>query len=438
MNSERRILGLGSGVGIVVANMIGAGVFLSAGFMAQDLGPGAILLAWVVGAVLALSGTLAYAGVARLVPRSGGEYRYLSALLHPALGYLAGWASLLLGFSAPIAVDAFAAGAFVHTLYEGVDVRAVGVAVIAVLTLLHAAGLKPSRATQNGLVIVKGILLLGFVVVGLALGSHQWPTWTPPHASAGFPFGPFVNSLFFIAFAFSGWNAAIYAAEEFKSPETDVPRSMIIGCAIVAIVYLLVNWVFVANLTPQEAQAVFKYESSRITLGHLVMADLLGPVGGRVMSVLAVVALVSSMSAMTFVGPRVYAAMAEDGFLPRALVGAPGTPPRWSVVLQGGLAVALLYCYELVQVILQNVGALLTLFAGLTALGLFRWRRVAENRSGAPGLGRLAAAGIYASSAVFMLYVGFRGATPDLVRWLTGVAVIALAAYGLTRQIRRG
>src|SRR2546426_7528229 len=109
MSAPRRILGLGSGVGIVAANMIGAGVFLSAGFMAQDMGPGTILLAWVTGAVIALAGSRAYAAVAQLVPRSGGEYRYLSDLLHPSLGYLAGWGSLLLGFSAPVAVAAVAA-----------------------------------------------------------------------------------------------------------------------------------------------------------------------------------------------------------------------------------------------------------------------------------------------------------------------------------------
>ena len=110
-------LGLFSGMGMVIANMIGAGVFLSTGFMAQDLNPKQILLAWAIGAFLALSGARAYAEIAQIVPKSGGEYRYLSTLVHPALGYLAGWASLLLGFSAPIAIDAFAAGAFANTLH---------------------------------------------------------------------------------------------------------------------------------------------------------------------------------------------------------------------------------------------------------------------------------------------------------------------------------
>src|SRR5512133_1498916 len=127
-------LGLYSGIGMVIANMIGAGVFLSTGYMAQDLNPKQILLAWVIGALLALSGARAYAGIAQIVPRSGGEYRFLSSLVHPALGYLAGWASLLLGFSAPIAIDAIAAGAFAHTLSTGVDPKLFAALMILVLT----------------------------------------------------------------------------------------------------------------------------------------------------------------------------------------------------------------------------------------------------------------------------------------------------------------
>src|SRR5262245_22684352 len=181
MGEGRRILGLWTGVGIVVSNMIGAGVFLSAGFMAQDMGPGTLLFAWVVGAVIALAGTQAYGAVSHLVPRSGGEYRFLSELFHPALGYLAGWGSLLLGFPAPVAVDAAAAGAFAGTLVPGLDAKLVGAALIVVLTMLHAAGLSLSKWTQNLLVGIKAALLLGFVAVGLAFGHNSWPTWTPPH-----------------------------------------------------------------------------------------------------------------------------------------------------------------------------------------------------------------------------------------------------------------
>ena len=433
MSERPGILGLWSGVGIVAANMIGAGVFLSAGFMAQDMGPGTILLAWTVGAIVALAGARAYAAVSRLVPLSGGEYRYLSDLFHPSLGYLAGWASLLLGFSAPVAVDALAAGAFAGTLLPGADARVVGGMLIVALTVLHAAGLQLSKWTQNGLVLVKAVLLLGFVAVGLACGHNQWPTWTPPGATAGFPLRAFAASLFFIAFAFSGWNAAVYASEEFRSPERDVPRAMLIGCALVAALYIAVNWVFVANLTPQRAQAVFTYETSRVTLGHLVMQDLVGPTGAKVMSGFVIVAFVSAMSAMTFAGPRVYAAMAADGFLPRSLVAQAGRPPAWSVALQGAIALVILYAHELAQV-MQNVGAILTLFAALTAVSLFRVRFRRSAQPGPPPLA-LGAAGLYAASALWMLYFGFQGKT-HLLGWLLAVAAVALVAYAATPRTR--
>jgi APA family basic amino acid/polyamine antiporter len=428
---ERRFLGPWSGVGLVAANMIGAGVFLSTGFMAQQMGPATILLAWLVGALLALAGALAYSAVARLLPRSGGEYRYLSSLLHPALGYLAGWASLLLGFSAPVAVDALAAGAFAGTLLPGLDARAVGSALIGALTVLHAAGLRLSRWTQDLLVLVKAALLLGFVGVGLALGRNAWPSWAPPEAHAGLPLGAFATSLFFIAFAFSGWNAAAYAAEEFREPERDVPRAMLVGCALVGTLYLLVNWVFVANLTPEQARAVFEYETSRVTLGHLVMEGIVGPTGARVMSGFVIVALVSAISAMTFAGPRVYAAMAADGYLPRALAGRAGRPPAWSIVLQGAVALLILHLHEVAEA-MQNLGAILTLFAGLTAASLAWVRLRGEARPPAPAV---LAGLVYAGSAAYMLYFGFRGKS-HLVVWLAAVALAALLAWALAARRR--
>ena len=436
MPSETRHLGLASGIGLVVANMVGAGVFLSAGFMAQDMGPGPILLAWLVGALIALCGAKAYAQVAAWVPRSGGEYRFLSELLHPALGYVAGWASLLLGFSAPIAVNAIAAGAFAATIAPGVEPKLIGVLAIVVLTALHAVGLRTSKLTQNVLVVVDALLLLGFVGVGLVLGRHEWPSWTPPNGGAGFPLEAFVGSLFFIAFAFSGWNAAAYAASEFQQPEKDVPRAMLIGCALVAVLNLLVNWVFVANLTPNESRAVFEYETKRVTLGHLVIKDLLGDAGGIAMSFLSMTAFVAATSAMMLVGPRVYAAMAEDGFLPQLLAAKQGQAPTGSVLLQAALALVLLFTHTL-QEVLTNVGAILTLFAALVSLTIFRVH-FGQSTLPKPGPLTLVAAGIHVASAAYMLYFGFRGKT-HLWLWIGGilaVTAVALLVYRVTLWLR--
>jgi APA family basic amino acid/polyamine antiporter len=424
-------LRLASGVGMVAANMIGAGVFLSAGFMAQDMGPGHILLAWVAGAILALCGAVAYGAVARLVPRSGGEYRYLSELLHPAVGYLGGWASLLVGFSAPVAMDALAAGAFASTIFPGLHPTWAGAGFVVLLTGFHAVGFRASFRTQNLLILVKATLLVGFVGVGLFLGARAWPSWTPPNAQPGFPLGPFASSLFYIALAFSGWNAAIYAAEEFEDPARTVPRAMIIGTLLVATIYLLVNWIFVANLDP--ATAFFTVTGDNGTLGHAVMARLLGPTAGVFWSAATVLVFLSAMSAMIFLGPRVYAAMAADGFLPGFLRATPGGhPPRAAILLQGAITLLIVFTQGLRET-LGQVGAILVLFAALVALGLLVARL--RGLQPTPSKRAVVAAIIYVVSSAWMFWKGF-GNQPRTLLWVGGVAVIGVIAWALSRRRR--
>lgn len=424
-------LGLFSGMGMVIANMIGAGVFLSTGYMAQDLAPQYILLAWIIGAFLALMGAKAYAGLARIVPHSGGEYRFLSTLVHPFLGYLAGWASLLIGFSGPIAVDAVAAGAFANTLDPWISREFFAAVLVIVLTGVHAIGLRFSVTTQNVLVIIKIILVAGFMAIGLVGGSNAWPGWQPPNQSEGFPMSPFIQNLFYIAFAFSGWNAAVYAASEFKNAKRDVPRAMILGCSVVGLLYLLVNWVFVANLTPQQCKVVEIYEEARITLGHLIMKDLVGEVGAACMSVLAIIAFISAMSAMTFIGPRVYAAMAKDGFLPRILEGKEGKPPTGAVVLQGAIALFLIYAYQIPRV-LNNIGAILTLFSALTVFSLF-WVYFKRPSISKPTFMDLTAAFFYILLSGVMLYIGLKD-SKSLNLWVGICILAAVIGYFIARK----
>jgi APA family basic amino acid/polyamine antiporter len=409
--------------------MIGAGVFLTTGFMAQDLDVGWILLAWLVGMLLAMAGARAYAEVALLIPRSGGEYRYLSELFHPAVGYLAGWASLLVGFSAPIAISAFGAAAFVSTVVGPGDTRLGAAALIVALACIHAVGLQSSRRAQNGLVILKGVVVLGFIALGLVFGENQWPVWRPASETSAIGVS-FAAGLFFVSYAFSGWNAATYAAEEFERPRRDVPRAMLIGCALVGVAYLLVNWVLVANLTPERARVVFDYEETRVTLAHVVARDFLGEAGSSVVSIGIALILVSSTSAMMLVGPRVCAEMARDGFLPDLFRGKPGAPPRASVFLQGGLAVALLYMHTVGE-LLVNVAGVLVFFSALVALGLFRARRGSD--SATPRADALVAAAVYVSASAWMLYHAFASRT-GLIPWLLVASGVALAAYALSSR----
>lgn len=446
MTSAAKAIGLWSGVGLVVANMIGTGVLTTTGFMAMDLAPSHILLAWLVGGVVALAGARAYAALAQAIPRSGGEYRYLSDLMHPSAGYLAGWASLLLGFSAPIALAALAAGAFTQTLGLAVNDRHVAAGIIVAVTVMHAVDLRSSKVGQDVLAAVKAILLVGLVVLGLALGHNAWPTWRPAAAAGGLPVQPFFTSLVYIAFCYSGWNATIYAAEEFAAPRRDVPRAMMLGCAAVMVGYLVINWVFVANLAPADFGAWLGDDTDRdrITVAHVLAGKLVGGAGAKIMSVLIVLWLVSTVSAMGLVGPRVCAAMARDGYLPRVLAGRAGRPPAASVALQGGLAVVIVYTHHFRQV-LANVGAILVLVSALTVLALFRVqldRRYAEK----PGPFALGCAVVYVVMSGWMLYFAVSGServvlfqlgptlylVPGALLWIGGVVAAAAVAYAVT------
>ena len=424
-------LGLFSGMGMVIANMIGAGVFLSAGFMAQEMNPLQILAAWTIGMLIAITGAKAYSGIVRLVPQSGGEYRFLSTLIHPALGYLAGWASLLVGFSAPIAVCALAVGAFAGVLFPGINTVLISVSVVLSLTAAHAIGLRVSITAQNILVAVKMILVIGFIIVGLLFGNNAWPEWTPPNESEGLPIGSFMRNLFYIAFAFSGWNAAIYAASEFKNPKRDVPRAMILGCLVVGILYFFINWIFVANLTPEQATIVFTYETDRITLGHLIMKNILGETGAACMSVFVIIAFISSASAMTFLGPRVYAAMAKDGFLPAILKGKEGKPPVGAILLQGAITLILVLAYQL-QEALSNVGAILTLFSALTVFSLF-WVYFKRREYPRPSILIMAVGFIYLIISGVMLYFGFSESL-TLNIWVGICIIAALIGYFIAKR----
>ncbi|MBK7857788.1 MAG: APC family permease [Archangiaceae bacterium] len=417
--------------------------------MTDSQGPGTILLAWVVGAVLALCGVVAYSEVARLLPKSGGEYQYLSRLLHPFLGYLAGWTSLLIGFSAPIAVDAYSAGSFVAKLMPWVDPRWFGVALVALLTVAHAVGLRTSARVQNALFVLKVIVLLGFVTVGVVAGRWSFPTWSPTDTAPGFPTEAFAGSLFWIAFAFSGWNAAVYAAEEFRDPARHVPRAMLVGCGAVALLYLVLNYVFVANLLPSEDLTGWGGKvASQITLGHVVMDRLAGPAAARVFSGVIVVLFLSAMSAMMLVGPRVYAAMAADGVLPAALRAKEGKPPMLSVVLQGVLATAIIFLGRDVRDVLGAIGALLVIFAALTMAGLFRAALDKTGRLGKPSKLSLVGAGVYCLSVPWMVYFGFFKANAwdqrpfmrphMLLLWAGLLLIVTSVAYALTRsRVRR-
>ena len=423
--SNSRYLGVGSGVGLVIANMIGAGVFLSAGFMAQDLGPGSILVSWVIGAVIALSGAIAYAQLAHQSGRSGGEYRYLHDYLHPYIGCLAGWASLLIGFSAPIAVDAYAIGAFMRQLGYTVSLITIGSWVIIIMTLVHAIQLYWSKNMQNILVSLKFVFIIIFIVFGIALGNNAWPEWQPPNLTTSFPTKAFLENQYWVAFAFSGWNAAVYIAGEYSDPHRDVSRAIIIGCSLVALVYLAINWVFIANLSPELAFAVVDYDETRITLAHLVMVELVGSKEATIVSIIAILVFLSALSAMILVGARVYAEMANDGLLPKIFCCRVGKPPVGALIIQGMLALYLLHTQTILDIV-KSAAAVIMIFSMLTVISLFiiRCKTDMEN----PTLLSLLAAIFYVISTIIILCAGILS-SKAIVMVLTAILIAGTAGY---------
>ena len=424
--------GLWSGVGVNVGVMIGVGVFVSAGFMASSLGPVPILLAWLVGGVLAMAGARAYAEVARLVPRSGGEYRYLSTLVHPALGYLAGWTTVLAGFSAPIASNAAIAGPFAQTLIPSMDPRYVSIGLVVLVTAMHAFDLRLSKRSQDLLAALKVILLAGFIAVGLALGRAQAPTWTPPQPAPDL-LGSFMANLVYVMYAYTGWNTAVYAAEEFRAPKT-IARSMTLAVLAVGAIYLLLNWVFVANLDAASVEAFLKGDNAKVTLAHVVARGLVGSVGADVMSALVVLVLFSGMSSMAMIGPRVCAAMAQDGFLPRRFAAQAGRPPMFSVLFLGALSLTLVLTYT-ADALITHVGLILTLMSILTGLALFKARFERPRRCPPPRASSLIAASVFACGCGWMLYAAV-AERPSLLVWMAALAAVSSVAYAAHRTWR--
>lgn len=369
MSRPRAGLGLGSATALVVASMVGAGVFTTSGFLLADLGsPAWVMAAWVAGAGVAACGALCYGALARALPGSGGEYHYLARALHPAAGALAGWISLLAGFAAPAAAAALGLQAYLAPLLGG-GARAewIGSAAIAAACALHGLRVAPGAWVQNLAVAAKLAVLAGFVLLGaLALPGTDA---SPPAAAAPLPepaLGAFLAGLVWVSFAYSGWNAATYLGAEVRDPARNLPRALLLGLAAVAALYLALHAVVLAA-APAEALA------GRADV-VAAAAERLGARAPHWVRAAAGLALLTSLSALIQSGPRVAAHMAEDGVLPRAFASRTGAAPLAATLLQGALALLLVWISDLRE-LLAAIGFLLGLCAAAAVAGLARLRR---------------------------------------------------------------
>ena len=351
--------------------MIGAGVFTTSGFALADLGRrDLVLLAWGIGGLLAMCGALSYGALARRIPESGGEYTLLSRTVHPLAGLAAGWVSLVAGFTAPIAAAALALQAYLgESLAELGRPAWIGTAAIAAAGLMHGLRLREGVILQN-LAVGLMLLVIGALLVLGALRAPQEVSASPSDLLDP-EIGAFAVTLVWISFAYSGWNAAVYVAGEVRDPERNLHRSLWLATALVTLIYLGLNAVFLYSTAPSELAG--KAEVAAIAAGALGGDALRGAVSG-----LVALALFTSISAMVMAGPRVYARMAADGLFPRAFSRG-GDAPGAAVALQVGLAILVVWVSDLVQ-LLSYIGFTLGLSAAATIGGLIalRWREGAD------------------------------------------------------------
>jgi len=384
-----RRLGPLDAAAIVVSNVIGGGIFFVPILVAQAVpSTGGILLVWLAGGALAFAGAMAYAELAALRPRAGGEYVYLREAYGPLAGFLSGWTSLVAGFSGAIAAIAVALPDFIGRFIPGagdatplltiplpwiplvVSTKSlVALSVILLLTVVHLRGLGPGRVVQNVLAAGKAAALVAFIVLGFTLGRDVPPA-SVSAVSDGVNFGGLLLALIPVMFTYSGWNAAAYVAEEVRSPEKNVPLALGLGTAAVVAIYLGLNALYLHALPASELGAV------QGTLIDTVADRLFGFVAGDLIALFTIVSMSASISAMVLAGPRVYFAMARDGlFLDAATRIHPRfKAPTAAILVQTFWSGVLVLSGTLSQLV-SYTGFAIVLFSGAAVGAVFVLRR---------------------------------------------------------------
>lgn len=379
--SGRMTRGIGgfTATSIVIANMIGSGIFTASGIIAGFLpGPRWVLLCWAAGGLIALSGALCYAELSTRMPEEGGEYVYLKKVYHPLLGFLTGWASLFVGFSAPIAASAMG---FSEYLFASVQPdlsgsspwlsillkKGTAVAIIALFTSIHYRGIKTGSRIQNSLTAVKVAILVGLTLTALLFGRGDWSHLDSP--ASEFRWTALGTAMMLVMFSYSGWNASVYIAGELKKPRKTLTLSLVAGTAVVLVLYLAVN-LFIFHALP------FPETRGVVAIVEKASSRALGGWMGRSLGVMISLALLSSLSAYIIIGPRVYFAMARDRlFLKFAREVHPRFKvPSTSIAMQGILAILMVMAGSFEE-LLVYLGFALGIFPWLSIAGLFAVRK---------------------------------------------------------------
>ncbi len=355
---------------IVIANMVGTGIFTSLGFQVGDLPSGfSIVVLWAVGGLCAFCGALAYGELAAALPRSGGEYHFLSRTFHPCIGFVAGWLSATVGFAAPIALAAMALGKYFAGITSFISPVSVSLLVVVLVTVVHSSGVHVGARFQNVATWLKVVLILVFIGAGACVASPQPVSFLPADTDWKLITSPpFAISLVFVMYSYAGWNAATYIVGEIRNPQRNVPLAIGIGTFFVSLLYIALNTVFL-HVAPMKELA------GQVDVGHVAANYIFGQTGGRILSGLICLGLVSSISAMTWVGPRVTMTLGQDFRIlsPFAVCTSRGVPQN-ALLVQLAIVMVLILTATFEKV-LTYVQFSIQLCSFLTVIGLIVLRR---------------------------------------------------------------
>lgn len=350
--------------------MIGSGVFTSLGFQVLEIHSlFALMMLWIVGGVVALCGALTYGALAAAMPRSGGEYFYLSKIFHPAIGFLSGWISLTVGFSAPVALSAMLLAGYASKVFPFINQLYFAGFVVIMFTIIHTLHIKIGSGIQNVITTVKVVLIIFIILSGFTVSS---PVVFENHGLAvsitEIFSSSFAISLFWVSYSYSGWNASAYVAGEIDKPVKTVAASLLTGTLVVTLLYVFLNFVFLYTSPIGEL-------AGQKEVGFVSARFIFGNYGGKLISAIIAVLLVSSVSSMIFAGPRVPQVMGED----YKLFGWFAKKNRWgipylAIIFQSVISLIMIMTATFESILLY-IGFTLSIFTFLTVFGIFFLKR---------------------------------------------------------------
>lgn len=358
-------------VAIVIANMIGTGVFTSLGFQLFELRSGFVLLAlWAIGGIIAVCGAMTYAELGAALPRSGGEYNFLSRIYHPAAGFVSGWVSATIGFAAPTALAAITFAAYATSILPGDPNpwirKLLACTLVIVMMIIHSGRRQNSGGLQVIFTVLKVAVIVIFCSAALYAVDVAQPVTFLPSRSDGalMTSGAFAVSLIYVSYAYTGWNAATYLSSELENPQRTLPWILMSGTSIVMILYVALNYVFlkVASMDSMTGQ---------VEIGVIAAKSAFGNLGGRFTGIVLAMLLISTVSAMTIAGPRVLQVIGEDfrGLKFLAKTNADGIPSR-AIYIQSVLTLLFVLTASF-ESILIFAGFTLALNSFATVMGIF-------------------------------------------------------------------